>query len=169
MQVEPELTIVANTMPSAVQPSRDKSASGTIVAAVGECPFVEGFEASNQVNGVCIYDANRGDPGEPDVPGALAIARCPLNPVEGGGPPDEKSPLINNYYSELDMLLLIFRTSELKVQLVRDGKANLTIVSGTTALTPYTRTVSALDDSATIRADFVQAPSGWFSESVDFE
>jgi hypothetical protein len=167
MHVEPEPVLSAVTPTSELIPSV-QPASDTLVAVV-TCPHVEGYDESNEVNGVCTYDAHTPLADAPAVPGALAIAKCPQIPVKGGGPPDEKEPAINNYYSELDILLVVFRTSELKVQLVRPNQSTLTITSDTTALKPYTKTLSSLAKGSMVRADFVEAPNGWVSDAVEHQ
>jgi hypothetical protein len=167
MHVEPEPALSAVKPTSSQTPSVQPASQ--VIAAVVTCPHVEGYEASNEVNGVCTYDADSWSAEVPTVPGALAVARCPHYPIKGGGPPDEKAPAINNYYSELDILLVVFRTSELKVQLVRPNQSTLTITSETTALKPYTKTLSSLAKDSFVRADWADAPSGWVGDTVELQ
>lgn len=166
MHVEPEPMMSAQPSGTAgaVQP-----APTAVVATVVPCPVVPGYDASSQVNGVCTYDAPSDYSPAPYVPGALEITRCPLFEAKGGGPPDERAPAINNYYSELDMLLVVFRTADLKAQLVRPNKSTITLSLDTAAGVPYTKTLSSLGGDARVRADFAQDPSTWFYEFVDIQ
>lgn len=167
MHVEPEPALTAVKPTSSQTPSVQPALP--VIAAVVTCPHVEGYDASNEVNGVCTYDADTWSAETPTVPGALAVARCPHYPTKGGGPPDEKEPAINNYYSELDILLVVFRTSELKVQLVRPNQSTVTITSETTALKPYTKSLSSLAKDSFVRADWADAPSGWVGDTVEVQ
>lgn len=158
----PPLEVQSTTPSVAVQPEPT-----TVLSAV--CPDAPGYDSGYE-NGVCYYDNSDPYSDPPDVDGALTVTRAVcLAHHKGGGTPEEKVPLVNNYYPDLNILLVVFPTDDLKVQLVRDPQSKLVLVSKTTALTPYTKTLAVLPTDSKVRADFVDSPSGWVNDYVTVE